>query len=72
MGCKTHYRRTIEIVVASIAFIAYNMAIDHWGFMNMRNSGMLYLPFCSLCLVLVRFWDYALKRFRVFHSERLC
>lgn len=45
MGCKTHYRRTIEIVVASIAFIAYNTAIDHWGFMNMRNSGMLYLPF---------------------------
>lgn len=45
MGSKTHYRRTIEIVVASIAFIVYNMAIDHWGFMNMRNSGMLYLPF---------------------------
>lgn len=41
-------QRIIAICTAIIIFAAYNVAIDKCGFMNMRNSGMLYLPFVAI------------------------
>ena len=61
-------QRALAIGIAIIAFTLYNVDIDKWGFMNMRNSGMLYLPFTvivpGVCVMLGRLFEIA-NRFSI-------
>lgn len=61
-------KRALAICIAIVVFALYNVGIDKWGFMAMRNSGMLYLPFMAIvpgvCIMLGCIFDYA-NRFSI-------
>lgn len=57
--CTNSQRNKIRagiIAVSCVSFLLYNMAINQLGFMTMRNTGLLYLPFIlivpGVCILL--------------------
>lgn len=59
-------------VLSLVAIALWNAGMTHWGFMTMRNSGLLYLLFCPILpgLMLVMTWGFDwLRRFNWLNSS---
>lgn len=67
------YSLPIFIAVAIVALVGFNALIDAYGYLFMRNTGLLYLPFCLIVpgllqmeCKLLKFFPSILNRFLAF------